>query len=139
MADEIASQQGLFGLGGRRLLVVEDNRGCAEAVRTWLEICGARVTVAGTIVEALRRMRAHSPDLMLIDVNLPDGTGWDLLERARDSVPGGAELPVVAITGMEGTAIEVAAREHGVRHLVTKPIAPEALANALSACLSKAA
>src|SRR5207244_1124471 len=38
--------EGLFGLEGRRLLVVEDNTDCAEAVRRWLEICGAQVTTA---------------------------------------------------------------------------------------------
>ena len=40
---------GLFGLEGRRLLLVEDNNACAEAVRHWLEICGARTTLRRTV------------------------------------------------------------------------------------------
>jgi CheY-like chemotaxis protein len=128
-------EDGLFGLAGRRLLVVDDNGDCAEAVRQWLEICGAHVTTARTVVSALARMRAEAPDLMLVDVYLPDGTGWDLVDRVRASVPGGTLVPVVAITGGDGASVGRAARAHGVRHVVTKPIAPAELAAALTACL----
>ena len=129
---------GLFGLAGRRLLVVDDNGDCAEAVRRWLEICGARVTTARTVMSALARMRAEAPDLMLVDVFLPDGTGWELVERVRASVPGGMRVPVVAITGCDGASVGSDARAHGVRHVVTKPIAPAELAAALTDCLELA-
>ncbi len=133
------SSEGLFGLGGRRLLVVEDNADCAGAVREWLEICGARVSTADTIGAALRRVRSETPpDLMLLDVRLPDGSGWELLERVRATVPGATDMPVVAITGLEGHEVEEAAHAHGVRHVLTKPIAPAALAEALSDCLDVA-
>jgi CheY-like chemotaxis protein len=127
-------REGLFGLGGRRLLVVEDNTLCADAVRGWLEICGASVATVGSIDAALDRLRVETPDLLLVDLHLPDGSGWDLLERVRASLPGAADLPTVAITGFP--ADETAARRHGVRHVVTKPIAPEALADALNDCLA---
>jgi CheY-like chemotaxis protein len=129
---------GLFGLAGRRLLVVDDNGDCAEAVCRWLEICGARVTTAHTVTSALARMRVEAPDLMLVDVHLPDGTGWDLVDRVRTSVPGGMRVPVVAITGSAGDSVGPAARARGVRHVVTKPIAPAELAAALTDCLDVA-
>jgi CheY-like chemotaxis protein len=135
----MANEEGLFGLAGRRLLVVEDNPGCAEAVRAWLEICGAQVTTAPTVDAALGRLRAEAPDLVLLDVTLPDGTGWDLVDELRTNVPGGARVPVVAITGLGRDSVERTARAHGVDHVVTKPIAPEALVAALSACLDQAA
>jgi CheY-like chemotaxis protein len=75
--------EGLFGLEGRRLLLVEDNRACADAVRHWLEVCGAHVTPAGTVGGALARVRHGTPDLMVVDIQLPDGTGWDLVDHAR--------------------------------------------------------
>jgi CheY-like chemotaxis protein len=130
---------GLFGLEGRRLLVVEDNHDCAEAVQRWLEICGARVTLADSVGGALARVRRRAPDLMLVDGYLPDGTGWDLLERMRATVPGTRQVPVVAITGAPPASIEPAARAYGVRHVLAKPIAPEALAAALTDCLDAAA
>jgi CheY-like chemotaxis protein len=127
---------GLFGLAGRRLLVVEDNTGCADAVRTWLEICGAKVTTVGSIGSALRRLHSAAPDLVLLDVNLPDGSGWELVERLHATVPGGRRVPVVAITGMAADTVDGDARAHGVRYVLTKPIAPEALAHALSESLA---
>jgi CheY-like chemotaxis protein len=130
--------EGLFGLAGRRLLVVEDNRPCAEAVRSWLEICGAKVDVAPTVDAALRRARTTVPDVVLADVFLPDGTAWDFVERLRRNVPSCRRVPVVAITGM-AEGVEQAADQHGVRHLITKPIEPEALAAALADCLDRAA
>jgi CheY-like chemotaxis protein len=128
--------EGLFGLGGRRLLVVEDDRGCAEAVRRWLEICGATVSTAESVIAALERVRAEPPDILLLDVHLPDGTGWDLLDRIHSSVPDAVGVPVVAITGRAQEMVASDAHAHGVRHVVTKPIAPEALADALTACLA---
>jgi CheY-like chemotaxis protein len=130
--------EGLFGLAGRRLLVLEDNRPFAEAVRNWLEICGAKVEVAPTVDAALRRARRTVPDVVLADVFLPDGTAWDFVERLRENVPGGRRVPVVAITGAAEGVVQVA-DQHGVRHLITKPIEPEALAAALTDCLDRAA
>jgi CheY-like chemotaxis protein len=127
--------EGLFGLGGRRLLLVEDNEDCAGAVREWLEICGARVSTAGSIGTALRRVRTETPDVLLLDVRLPDGSGWELLDKLRATMPGSAEVPVVAITGFDEPAVAQAAEAHGVRRVLTKPIAPAALAEALSDCL----
>jgi len=130
--------EGLFGLHGRRLLVVEDNPLCAEAVREWLQICGATVETAATVRDALARIRRAAPDLVVLDVLLPDGTGWDLLARMRKAVPGGRGVPAVAITGAPPSAVAGPAGEHGVRHVITKPIAAEALAAALADCLSSA-
>jgi CheY-like chemotaxis protein len=129
---------GLFGLGGRRLLVVEDNVLCAEAMSRWLEICGATVSTVGSVGDAIERLRAETPDLLLLDVSLPDGSGWDLLERAHAVVPASVHVPTVAITGIPRASVEGQARAYGVRHVVTKPIAPEALADALSDCLAPA-
>ena len=130
----MAHDEGLFGLEGRQLLLVEDNHACADAVRHWLEVCGARVTTAATVGGALARIRHGAPDLVLVDVNLPDGTGWDVVDRVRAT--GGGAVPVVAITGASAGALDATARAHGVRHVVTKPIAPAALAAALTECLA---
>lgn len=131
-------KEGLFGLEGLRLLLVEDNSDCAEAVRYWLEICGACVTTADTVGSALARADGRPPDLMLVDVYLPDGTGWDVVERVRASTPG-TSVPAVAITGAPTPAVVRSALAHGVRHVIAKPIAPEKLAAALTDCLERSA
>jgi CheY-like chemotaxis protein len=67
---------------------------------------------------------------------LPDCTGWDVVDRVRASAPAATEVPAVAITGSPTPAVVRSAREHGVRHVIGKPIAPEALAAALTDCLA---
>lgn len=122
--------EGLFGLQGRHLLVVEDNAQCAAALARWLEICGARVAIAGTVDAARARLRSERPDLLLVDLHLPDGTGWDVVDAAR-------EVPAVAISAGVGEVVRSAA-SHGVRHVIAKPITPRALADALSESLAGA-
>jgi CheY-like chemotaxis protein len=129
-------EEGLFGLEGRRLLLVEDNRDCAEAMRRWLEICGAQVTTAATVTSALARTRSEAPDVMLVDVHLPDGTAWDVVERVRATVPAARGVPIVAVTGAPSPAVERFARAHGVRRVIAKPIAPAVLGAVLAECLA---
>ena len=126
---------GLFGLQGRRLLLVEDNAHCASALARWLEICGARVAIAGTVDAACARLRSERPDLLLVDLHLPDGSGWDVVDAARALAPGAPQVPTVAITGSVAE-LGRAAASHGVRHVIGKPIAPAALADALSETLA---
>ena len=62
------------------LLVVEDHLATARALQQYLEVMGYRVDLAGTVAEAVIAAGARTYDLLLCDLNLPDGTGWDLLE-----------------------------------------------------------
>lgn len=70
--------------GPASVLVVEDEADLAFLVRRNLEQQGYRVTACGSLREAREAVRAAPPDLLLLDVNLPDGTGFDLLRRLRD-------------------------------------------------------
>ena len=124
--------RGLFGLEGRALLVLETDAECAAAVSRWLEICGARVATAGTLGAAVTQARRQVPELMLVDVSLPAGDDWAIVERLRENGPGGTHVPVVAVTTTRGSANGRAARAHGVRQVVERPIAPAALGAARS-------
>src|SRR5437773_11694090 len=97
--------EGLFGLHGRRLLVVEDNPLCAEAVREWLQLCGATVETAATVRDALARIRRAAPDLVVRDVLLPRGAGWDLLAPMRKAVPDGRGVPAVPLARAPPSAV----------------------------------
>ena len=138
MAD-VRAATGRLDLSGRLVLVVEDNESCAEAVSDWLVSCGALVETADSVQGALERVRAASPDVALIDICLPDGSGWDCVDRIRVATRGGKVMPVIAITGYAQRDVAREAAEHGVRYVVTKPIEPDALASVLDACLDAAA
>ncbi len=125
-------------LAGRLVLLVDDNVGFSEALSDWLESCGARVATADTVEGAVSRVRVARPDLALIDVCLPDGNGWDCVDRIRTATAGGKSVRVVAMTGHAREVVSAEAARHGVRWVLTKPVEPDALAATLAACLDAA-
>ncbi len=108
------------------ILLVEDESLLRRAFRTLLEVSGYRVTEAGTAAEALERAEADAPDLVLLDLGLPDRNGLEIVDalRIRARRPG---LPIVAMTGQSGAEAARACVEAGcVDHLV-KPVGPREL------------
>jgi DNA-binding response OmpR family regulator len=106
----------------RRVLVVEDEAPLRRVIRRNLERRGVAVDEACTAAEALAAMRLHLPDLLLLDINLPDRTGWDLLR----------ELHSVGLTPRTAvvSAVRVAPerlREFAVDAYLPKPFPIEAL------------
>ena len=79
------------------ILIVEDNEANQLLARSVLEREGYRIDVAGTPVEALDRLRARVPDLILMDIQLPGQDGLSLTRQLKAS-PTTAAIPVVALT-----------------------------------------
>src|SRR5690348_17726999 len=65
------------------VLIVEDNDLVSGALRVLFEQTGRRVSVAGTVASAIALARQDRPDLMLVDLTLPDGSGLAILEELR--------------------------------------------------------
>src|SRR5437879_11887277 len=84
----------------KRLLVVEDNPAEQLSIRELLGYDDIDVTVAATGAEALGMVSKESFDCVVLDLRLPDMTGFDILERMRD-LPAASDLPVVVFTGKE--------------------------------------
>src|ERR1051325_7105740 len=76
-----------MGVSKGHLLVVEDHRSTAEALKQFLEMSGYNVDVVDTVARASSAATSHQYDLLLCDLNLPDGTGWDLLEALQRTHP----------------------------------------------------
>ena len=84
------------------VLVVDDESRMVRFVRMNLELEGYQVTEAGTGMEALEKVRDDLPDLVLLDVMMPEMDGFETLERLREI----STVPVIMLTvkGDEGTA-----------------------------------
>jgi two-component system CheB/CheR fusion protein len=109
-----------------RVLVVEDNRDAAASMRMLLEYLGHSVRVAHDGATALEAARAEAPELILIDIGLPDMDGYELARRMREE-PALQSAYLVALTGYAGEKDRQRARAAGfARHLV-KPVAFETL------------
>ena len=74
-------------MGKEHVLVVEDHQLTAVALKQFLEVSGYRVDLAGTVARGLAATGSRQYDLLLCDLNLPDGTGWDLLEILQRDRP----------------------------------------------------
>jgi two-component system KDP operon response regulator KdpE len=113
-------------VSGASVLVVEDELHVARAIEAILERDGYRVETVGSVREARDRLAFRAPDIVLLDLMLPDGDGTDLLGPIRDQHPG---LPVVVVSAVGDEARKVAALDGGADDYVTKPFgAPELLA-----------
>jgi len=100
------------------LLIVEDDPGVRQACRWMLRREGYRTLEAPDVATALQVVRMHAVDLCLIDLTLPDGHGFDLLERLREMQP---QAMAIVMTGDAGRAPLLRALQLGVKNYLQKP------------------
>ena len=116
-----------------RVLLVEDSALVVAALRLLLEETGYRVSAAATVREAIDRAIDDAPDVMLLDLSLPDGSGLDVLSAlvARGVVA----RVTVAVTGHDDPALRDRCLAAGCADVLIKPIAPLALPGQIRAWL----
>jgi two-component system cell cycle response regulator DivK len=108
------------------VLVVDDFQDNREMFAEFLVISGFRVAEAATGREALDRAQALLPDVILMDLSLPELDGWEATRRLKHD-PRTAHIPVVALTGHVLADCSREARDAGCDGFLTKPCLPEAL------------
>lgn len=81
-----------------RILVVEDEANIRDILESFLAVAGYEVLLAGTFQEGMDFLRSEPIDLLLTDINLPDGSGYDLIRFAH-ATKSLADLPIVVFTG----------------------------------------
>ena len=118
--------------GGDRILVVDDEPGIRDVCRLYLERDGYEVVEAGGMAEAEDACRRWRPDLVVLDLMLPDGNGLDLCRRL---VAQG--LPVVVLTARTDEPDRVLGLELGADDYVTKPFSPRELVARVRAVLRR--
>ena len=106
------------------VLLVEDNELAREALRLLLQATGHRVCVAGSVSEALTVARAERPDLVLLDLTLPDGDG---LEIVRDLLVEDNPPTFVALTGHDTREVADRCLAAGCISVLVKPVSSKEL------------
>jgi two-component system, OmpR family, KDP operon response regulator KdpE len=108
-----------------QILVIEDEPGIRSVLRVLLEAETYRVVEAGTAERGEIEARTHKPDLLIVDLGLPDEDGLALIQRVRKWSP----VPIVVLSARTMESQKVAALDAGADDYVTKPFsAPELLA-----------
>jgi len=102
------------------LLIVEDDLDTSEMLRVYFEAQGYRVVTAGGGQEALERCRAESPDLILLDVRLPDIDGFEVGQTLQEDIRT-SRLPVIFVTERRDRDDRIAGLKLGAIDYITKP------------------
>jgi len=100
-----------------RALVVDDEPAILRFLKPALEANGYELTTAGTIVEAIKRIAAEAPDIVLLDLGLPDGDGKDVIRRVREW----SDVPIIVLSACEREAEKIEALDLGADDYVNKP------------------
>jgi two-component system alkaline phosphatase synthesis response regulator PhoP len=121
----------------QRILVVDDDREIARLVRAYLERSGFEVLVAYDGNTALHAIRRDRPDLVVLDLMLPDRDGREITRIVR-STPALAKLPIVMLTARIEDTDKIVGLELGADDYVTKPFNPQVMVARVRAVLRRA-
>jgi len=105
----------------KKILLVEDELDFAKMVKIRLESLGYEVSIAGDAYSGTQAIIKSTPDLIILDLMMPAGGGFSILERIR-SIPAKATIPVVILTGKTiDQALKEQAETYGVSAIFSKP------------------
>jgi len=121
------------GAVSRTVLIVDDEADILELLELTLLRMGLEVERASCAKEAIERLQAHTYDLCLTDMRLPDGTGIDIVKHIGQYCP---DLPVAVITAHGNTENAVAALKAGAFDYVAKPVSLDQLRTMVKSALS---
>lgn len=116
-----------------RILIVDDEKGLVKIMRLNLEQDGFEVVEANSGAEAMDKLRTTIPDLILLDVMMPDMDGFTVLKLVREIGP----TPVIMLTAMGQEEDKVKGLELGADDYVTKPFSPRELTSRIRAVLRR--
>jgi DNA-binding response OmpR family regulator len=115
------------------ILVAEDERKIRDLVRSYLERDGHQVVTTASGAEALASVREHAPDLLVLDLRLPDVPGEEVAREIRTF----SEVPILMLTAKAGEEDRVRGLEAGADDYVTKPFSPRELVLRVRAILRR--
>jgi two-component system response regulator RegX3 len=119
--------------GRRTILMVEDEESITVPLSEALDREGFDTQVAGTVAEALQKAEERMPDLVLLDVMLPDGSGYDVARRLRES----SKVPIIMLTARGEETDRIVGLELGADDYIVKPFSAREVAARIRAVLRR--
>jgi DNA-binding response OmpR family regulator len=117
-----------------RVLIVDDDPDILNIVRTACESESMEVDTATSAEELWRALQSDRPDVILLDIMLPDASGLDLIKRIRSTNP---NIPIIFLTARKSDLDMILGLELGADDYVTKPFNPRALVARIKAVLRR--
>lgn len=119
---------------GRKVLVIDDEPGIIEIVEANLEGDGFEVISASNGKEGLEKIKSEQPELVVLDVMMPEMDGWEVL-RSLEKDDSTAGLPVIMLTAKAADEDYIFGLEEGAVEYITKPFLPQELVNRIKITL----
>lgn len=114
-----------------RVLVVEDHPDTAAMLAKWVELAGHSAHICATGFRALMAAPEFSPDVVLLDIGLPDMNGWDLASSLRND-PKFGDVPIIVISAYQTKEDRLHSAEVGVSLHLGKPVFQSDVVGALA-------
>ncbi|MGD8814584.1 MAG: response regulator transcription factor [Anaerolineales bacterium] len=121
-------------MAGEQILVVDDEANIIDLVRLYLERDGFRVEAAADGAQALEKIRGLNPDLVILDIMLPEIDGFEVCRRVRND----SDVPIIMLTARDEDIDKIVGLELGADDYLTKPFNPRELAARVKAILRRA-
>ena len=118
-----------------KILVVDDEKKIVEIVKAYLEREGYEVLAAYDGKSALEAVKRQSPSLVILDLMLPQVSGWDVCRALRAD----SNIPIIMLTARDDVTDKIIGLEIGADDYVTKPFDPKELVSRVKALLRRAA
>lgn len=120
----------------KRILVVDDNPDSVTIMRAILEARHYQIQVANSGAEALDMIQKEAPDLVLLDVMMPEMSGLEVLQRIKDEARTG-RLPVILVTAKTHDDDVLSGYQYGADYYITKPFTAKQLLYGIDLVLGK--
>jgi DNA-binding response OmpR family regulator len=118
----------------KKILVVDDEKKIVDILKAYLERDGYKVIVAYDGRLALQMARGESPDLIVLDLMLPEVSGWDVCRSLRTE----SNVPIIMLTARDDDSDKIVGLELGADDYVVKPFNPKELVSRVRAVLRRA-
>jgi len=118
----------------KRLLVIDDDADILKVLKANLELYGYHAETAETWKRAQEAFSVQRPDLVILDLTLPDGDGIDICSRLKEQYP---KIPVIVLTARDGISDKVMGFESGADDYMVKPFDTLELIARVKACLRR--
>jgi DNA-binding NtrC family response regulator len=118
----------------RRILVIDDERPILMTLEALLKRRGYQVDTAANASHGLKLLRTKSPSLVLLDLQLPDADGFEMLDRIKTELP---QTQVIILTAHDSLHNAIESIKRGAYHFISKPYAPEELLSLVEKALEK--
>ncbi len=119
-----------------KVLIVDDNQDCIAVLRSMLLSQGFEVATAQSGAQALQRLHETVPDVMLLDLMMPEMDGFELLQKIRD-VNATSHLPVIILSAKTNDDDVMLGYQYGADYYITKPFTSDQVRRGINLVLNR--